>query len=354
MKNGLALLSDAFEPLVAKAQGNAKALLRLAELARSQHSHERAVEIAWEARAAATGDPVLYAQASDFVAQTVPSWHWHMLRDQPRNKAFEDALKRAVTPETRVLDVGSGSGLLAMLAARAGAKSVVSCEAHPSIAKVAQEIVDLNGFADKVTILARHSKDIDPDADLGGPVDLVVSEIIGKDVVDECVVPAMLDVARRLLKPGGQVIPRRADVRVALAWWDGLAERGLNTVCGFDMTPFNRLLISRKSLARDEEGLEIRGAAASLFSFDFATTDAAQDHAEIELVAGGGPVNGVVQWIRLQMDEVGYFENRPDAQERSSWGVQFFPLTSPIDAAAGAKVRIGGSHFGNTLRLWEA
>lgn len=355
MTKGLALLNDEFvPPVAAEGGGNAKALLRLAKMARHQNCHDLALEIAWEARAAANGDLALVGQASDFVAHTVPSWHWQMLHDQPRNKAFEDALKRAVTPETRVLDVGSGSGLLAMFAAKAGAKHVISCEANPAIASVAREIVERNGFTEQVSILAMHSSDIDADTDLGGQVDLVVSEIIGKDVVDEYVLPSMRDVARRLLKPGGRMIPSSGDVRVALAWWDGLSGRNLNTICGFDMTPFNQLLPSRLSLQRDEEELALRGEAASLFSFDFTESRTPTDGAEIELVANGGPINGVVQWIGLQMDEVSYFENRPDPNEGSSWGVQFFPFSKSIDAKAGARIRIAGSHLGNALRVWKA
>ena len=354
MEKGLALPSDGFDQIVAAVGGNGKALLQLAELARRQNYHELSLDIASQARASANGDRALFREAGDFVAQTVPGWHWQMLGDIPRNKAFEDALNRAVTTETRVLDVGSGSGLLAMLAARAGAKQVVSCEANPAIASVAREIVKLNGYEEQVTILSMHSSNLDAYVDLGGKVDLVVSEIIGKDVVDEHVLPSMRDVARRLLKPGGQMIPKSGDVRVALAWWEGLSGRSLQTVCGFDMTPFNRLLPSKLSLGRDEEGLEIRGEAASLFSFDFAQTLVTAEQAEIELVAHGGTINGVVQWIGLQMDEVAYFENRPDQKQGSSWGVQFFPLSKPIDAEPGEKIRIAGSHCGNSLRVWDA
>jgi len=56
------------------------------------------------------------------------------------------ALKALVTPTTRVLDIGTGSGLLALLAARAGAAAVTACEVFPNVARAAQRVVNANGL----------------------------------------------------------------------------------------------------------------------------------------------------------------------------------------------------------------
>src|SRR5918992_147165 len=68
----------------------------------------------------------------------IPRWHFEMLNDEERNSAFERVLSKAITPSTTVLDIGSGSGLLAMMAARAGAKETISCEMISPIAELAQ------------------------------------------------------------------------------------------------------------------------------------------------------------------------------------------------------------------------
>jgi len=68
----------------------------------------------------------------------VPFWHIPMLNDARRNDAFERAICAAVEregPDARILDIGSGSGLLSMMAARAGATNIVSCEEVPVIAE---------------------------------------------------------------------------------------------------------------------------------------------------------------------------------------------------------------------------
>jgi hypothetical protein len=57
---------------------------------------------------------------SEDIVDEFPNYYVLMLRDNVRNKAFRNAIEKAVTPESIVLDVGAGQGLLSMMAARAG------------------------------------------------------------------------------------------------------------------------------------------------------------------------------------------------------------------------------------------
>ena len=188
----------AFEGMVAAAAGNPRALLALSYMAQQNGDTPRSLELAQEVLALAEADAETERAARHLLARTVPDWHFPMMLDQERNQAFEDAIERAVRPEMRVLDIGSGSGLLAMMAARAGAREVHSCEMNPVIAKTAREIVQRNGFAGTITVHARNSRMLDPEGDLGGQADLVISEVIGKDFVCEHVLPTMQDAARPL------------------------------------------------------------------------------------------------------------------------------------------------------------
>jgi hypothetical protein len=56
------------------------------------------------------------------LTQLVPLWHIPMMNEQERNQAFHDGLQAAVTPESTMFEIGTGSGLLAMMAARLGAR----------------------------------------------------------------------------------------------------------------------------------------------------------------------------------------------------------------------------------------
>ena len=352
MKNDIRLTDTAFESLLLAAEGNPRAMVALAKLAAQRGLRASANTLAARAAAEAPDDPVLAIKAREVFATTVPGFHVPMIRDQPRNQAFEQALQRAVTPETVLLDIGSGTGLLALMAARAGAKHVYSCEGNAAMAAVAKDIVRTNGYADRITIIPKYSTDVDCDTDLGGPVNLVVAEIIGRDFVCENVLPSMQDVAKRLVKPGVRMIPASGDIMVALAWWDGLAARFMGVECGFDMTPFNRLVRPNFSLNVGNSELEIRGTPAALFSFDF-TAEAHDNDISAQLSSTGGLVNGVIQWIRLQMDETADFENRPEHGTKSSWACQFYPFAQPLDLQDGDTVRIAASHADDTLRIWE-
>jgi type II protein arginine methyltransferase len=76
----------------------------------------------------------------------VDRWHFRMLNDVSRNSAYDEAITRAVHRGlTRVLDIGAGTGLLSMMAARAGADAVFGCELSNAFVDVARRAVEANG-----------------------------------------------------------------------------------------------------------------------------------------------------------------------------------------------------------------
>ena len=352
MNDDFAITDKALEPLLKAASGNVHVLLKLAEQSRKRGDLTRAIAIAKQARDAAPTDPEIVKMANEIISRAIPSWHVSLVKDIQRNDAFEAALIRNVKPGMRVLDVGAGTGLLAMMAARAGADNVYSCELNPALASVAKDIVRTNGFEGKITIIAKNSRDINADADMGGLADLVVAEILGNDLVCEHVLPAMRDVVQRLAKPGARLIPQSGDIRIAPAFWDDLDKRRMDNTAGFDLSLFNQLQRPSYKLHSADSALHLRGTATNLFSFNFSDTHIPEERTMIELVADGRPVNGIIQWIRLQMDEEGELENKPGPDVRSSWSCLLHPLPEPVETVLGQRLQIGATHKGNRLRLW--
>ncbi|MEO6786642.1 MAG: class I SAM-dependent methyltransferase [Chthoniobacteraceae bacterium] len=129
--------------------------------------------------------------------------HEMLLRDAPRNRAFHRALKANVNPGSAVLDIGSGSGLWAITAAKLGARKVVAIEMQPLLAGLIRALARDHGVADRVEVIQGDSRQVR----LPREFDIVISETIGHLIFDEQVVEIMIDARERFLKPGGTLIP---------------------------------------------------------------------------------------------------------------------------------------------------
>jgi protein arginine N-methyltransferase 7 len=341
------------DALIARAAENPLALAQLAGVLFNMGEKARANGIARKALMAAPDDAAVRSLVSGILSQAVPRWHFNLVRDAARNAAYEAALGRAVTAQTSVLEIGTGSGILAMMAARAGAKHVVTCEAVPAIAEAAREIVALNGFADRVHVVAKKSYDLDANADMGGRADVLVSEIISNTMVGEDALPVTEHAVRVLLKPGAKVIPARGIIRVALAYDAKFHLARMDTIDGFDLSPFNRLAGASYRVPRGDARLTLLSAPVDLFDFDFQSGGPfPAATVTTRLTSKGGRANGLAQWIALQMDENGWYENNPILGTSSAWAVIFWPFQAPRDYPPGSHVEVCGSHDSDQLRIW--
>lgn len=106
------------------------------------------------------------------------SIHELMLRDRPRVSAYHDAmLKNKHLFENRiVLDVGSGTGVLSMFAAKAGAKHVYAVDACPKICHLARELIQSNGLQNRIEVINKRIEQIEQ---FNEPIDVIISEWMG-------------------------------------------------------------------------------------------------------------------------------------------------------------------------------
>jgi type II protein arginine methyltransferase len=329
------------------------ALAHLAAFFFKMGDKTRARETALRALRAAPDDAQIRSLASAVLSEGIPRWHFALVRDEARNAAYEAALKRAVTAQTKVLEIGTGTGILAMMAARAGAQSVVTCEIAPAIAEAAREIIALNGFADRVQVVAKTSYDLDPDGDMDGPADVFVSEIVNSRLLGEDALPIVEHAVKFLLKPDAKIIPARGIVRIALACDGELHRARMGTISGFDLSPFNRLAANFHSIGRSDTRLRLLSEPVDLFDFDFQSGGPfPAATASKTLISTGGEANGIAQWIALQMDEEEWYENDPSPGASSAWSVIFWPFKTPRDCPAGMDIKVFGSHDRHRLRIW--
>ena len=283
----------------------------------------------------------------------VPAWHVPMMNDTPRNDAYLKALRDAVTSGTHVLEIGTGSGLLSMMAARLGARQVTTCEAVAEIAETARSIVADNGFASQITVINKMSTKLKIGKDMVERADLLVSEILSSEFLGEGVLSSIEDGKRRLLKPGGRIVPARGSIQFAL-FGGGDIEKNIrvDTVCGFDLSRFNTIVSKKQYVSRNDLQIELLTDDTSAFFFDFVTTDRfpAGERKTIEVqVRRAGRCCGIIQWLRLEMDDTVVFENHPSMNNpASSWQHCVYVFPSAMDVVPGQVAVITAAHNRNT------
>ena len=140
-------------------------------------------------------------------AYDAPGVHTRMLNDRVRTEAFLRAIRETVKPDDVVLDIGTGTGVLATAAAQAGARRVYAVEAS-GILGAARELFEANGFGNIIQAIEGWSTQIS----LPEPADVLVSETIGSDPLEERILEIALDARRRLLKPGARLCPSVLEV----------------------------------------------------------------------------------------------------------------------------------------------
>jgi len=171
---------------------------------------------------------------SDDDAETMGSfsayyWHVDMLCDDDRNEAYERAIAAVLGRRgtgARCLDIGTGSGLLALLCCKHGAQEVTAIEVVGELQSVAERNFRQN--AGPVQLVRGHSLSLAPP--LPPPSEVVVGELLDTVLIGEGCLPSMRHASRHLTTPGFTAIPSRATVYGQLcsssllrAWHTGAA-----------------------------------------------------------------------------------------------------------------------------------
>ena len=283
------------------------------------------------------------------VGKEVPGWHIPMMNDDPRNQAYKDALVTTINEDTQVLEIGAGSGLLAMLAAQSGTKKrITTCEMTPVIASVAKEIVELNGFDNSVKVIAKASKDISIGEDLTEKADLIVSEVISNEFLGEGVLDTVEDAKKRLLAPGGRMIPESGSIMINLVGGEAIGKKlYIGEVLGFNLEPFNKIKPRKISIDQQMNSVELLTNDAIAFQFDFQEKDEfPREVKTLELkVQKTGKCFGIIQWVLLRLVDEIIFENHPVKQvAESAWHPMFYPFYKPLNLLKNQVIHIQATH----------
>ena len=197
--------------------------------------------------------------------------HEEMLQDTVRTLSYRNAIiqNKDMFKDKVVLDVGCGTGILSMFAAKNGAKHVIGVDMS-SIIEMARNLVELNGFSDKITLLRGKLEDVE----LPFPkVDIIISEWMGYFLLYESMLDTVLYARDRYLVEGGLIFPDKCSIHVAGLEDAQYKDEKINywhDVYGFDYSPFIPLIM-KEPIVDTVERNAVNTKRSQLIEFDLNT-----------------------------------------------------------------------------------
>ena len=245
-----------------------------------------------------------------------------LLSHRSRLSKFQRALQKVVQPESRVVDIGTGTGILALIAARAGAKSVTAIDVNGKSLNYARKAARINGLSERISFVESHFEDYVPDEQ----ADIVICEMLSSMLLIEQQVPACAHAVRRILKPGGIILPASASVYAVPVECHSLWER-------FNLPDLEFPKVPQTLGKGDAKDLS---DAALVAKFSFSTPDIPADVNEMLefAIIEDGCLHGLVGFFKAHL-----YEDITLGMD-DGWRELFLPLDEPIEVSKGTRVSV--------------
>lgn len=288
-------------------------------------------------------------------------YHRTLIADGVRNAALFAALKQLIRPgESIVADIGAGTGLLAVMASRLGAKAVYLYEAAETAA-VAAKVIRANRLKNCELFACRSTEFADPPQ-----ADVVVSETLGNYAIEEDIIETMADARARHLKPGGALIPSHIVQHIApvtsprfdteLRAWDRVGE-GLPIA--IDLAPARTLSLNN-IYVRTIAPADLLGAdaAAEWDRIPLGTDQGSTRKGEAAwTMRSAETIYGLALWWTAQLAPGVLLSTAPEAPA-THWEQLYLPFLEPVRAGQGetltASIRSCTTHEAGTTIRWTA
>lgn len=267
-------------------------------------------------------------------------YHRTLIADRVRNEAFQRALAKVIVKgKSVVADIGAGSGLLGLMAAKLGARDVYMYETG-EIAAVAAATIKANK-AKSCHLIPCHSTEMqDPPQ-----VDVIVSETLGNYALEEDIIETLNDARQRFLKPGGVIIPCAISQFVApvvsdrvareLAAWDRVG-------FGIDLAVAKQMSLNNAYVRALKPGdlLDAGASAKTWDAIDLTRQAKANRKGEASWkLKEPAVIHGFAVWWSAELIP-GISVSTSPAAPATHWEQLYFPLLRPLDAAAGDTVSV--------------
>jgi protein arginine N-methyltransferase 1 len=266
------------------------------------------------------------------------SGYGEMIADRVRIDAYVRALRQSVQPGAVVMDIGTGPGIMAVLACQLGASRVYAIESD-EIIQVARQIAAANGCADKIEFI----EDLSTKVTTPVRADVIVSDMRGVLPLYAHHIESIADARRRFLAPTGILIPQKdtiwASIIEAPERYARIVDPWERCELNQDFTAVRRMIVNdlQKARFKPEQLLSEPKLWATI---DYTNVDSPDFQGSLNwTIERAGTGHGMAVWFDTQLaDDVG-FSNAPGAPE-AIYGSMMFPWMNPVPLAAGQRVCI--------------
>lgn len=257
-----------------------------------------------------------------------------MIKDSYRMDAYTEALRKSINNKSVVLDLGTGTGIFALLACQFGAKRVYAIDINPAI-HVAKKIASENGFSDKIIFF----NEISTNVKLPEKVDIIVSDLRGKLPLLGNNIKTLTDARKRFLKKNGKLIPERDKI------WAALVESPSNyrkivsiwESKKYKITQTTAKKICLNNIYHYRVGIDHLISNSSLWqNIDFKTVN--KNNFKKKLIfktKRKGIVHGIFIWFDSNLINDVKLINSPMVRGSNVYGRAFFPLLKPAEITKG-------------------
>ncbi|HUP60272.1 MAG TPA: 50S ribosomal protein L11 methyltransferase [Thermoanaerobaculia bacterium] len=278
------------------------------------------------------------------------AYHRQLIADSPRSLAYRDALRRVVKSGDAVIDLGSGSGVLAFFAAEAGARRVYAIE-RGHMADAISLLVSHLGFADRIEVRHQHSREVE----LPERASVLVSETLGSFGLEEQIISQTIDARARLLTEDATIIPRRVALWLVPVELPDLHERHVSWWSkpryGFDLSPI-RVFASNTLVTGDITAAAYLARPARIIDVDLTTVTDPNVSGRASFEAErDGVLHGFGGWFDATLIEGITLAN--DEPHATCWAQVFLPLDEPVALTRGTRVEAELESHDGTAWRWR-
>jgi predicted RNA methylase len=265
---------------------------------------------------------------------------------------YARAIAQTVKPDDVVVDLGSGTGILAFLACAAGARRVYAIEASDAIG-YGELLASTGGFESRVRFIRSSSSQVT----LPERADVIVGDIHDTFGLQAGGLGTFLDARDRFLEPRGVLIPSRIQLLAAPVEAHDLYRKTVDVwqqqVHGVDLSPLRTLAVNQRYPARFRAE-QLFAPPSPLAAIDLTTTNALHVVGHVRVSATrAGTLHGACGCFVTTLTGDVVMGNVPGDSRTTNFAQAFFPLGTPQPVAEGDLISMRIETYDGTQARWQ-